>query len=122
MTPSTVQLSTRYDHHGNRAGYDRLSAYMPDIQVLRGVSVGPLWPIYRRIFRYLVGSRIGHHHPTRQRTPSWNSAPTATPSSTDGPSTITFTVRKISVFSVRPDRHRWLPLFINRPRSTNHGV
>ena len=63
MMSPTVHLSTRYDHHGNRAGYDRLSAYMPDVRVLRGLSVGPLWPIYRRIFYRVIGARIGHQHP-----------------------------------------------------------
>lgn len=50
----------RFDHHSSHGGYDRISAYMPEVQVLRGLSIGPLWPIYRRIFHYTVRSRIGN--------------------------------------------------------------
>lgn len=51
----------RFDHHGSHAGYDRISAYMPEVRVLQRMRIGPLWPIYRRVFHRVVRPRIGDH-------------------------------------------------------------
>lgn len=61
MIPPTVHLSMRFDHHGSHAGYDRISAYMPEVRMLQRLRIGPFWPIFRRIFHRTVRSRIGNH-------------------------------------------------------------
>src|SRR6478735_6102650 len=47
----------RFDHHVSHAGYDCISAYMPEVQVVRRLRIGPVWPFYRRIFPHIVRSR-----------------------------------------------------------------
>jgi glycosyltransferase involved in cell wall biosynthesis len=60
--PPVVHLSMRFTHHGGHSGYDRISAYMPEATVVRRLRIGPIWPIYRRVFQRLVKPwSVGFH-------------------------------------------------------------